>query len=206
MSELELEPEHGHDPFTIRVAMTMAIIACCLAAVAMIGHSAHNMTLQKLGEVNRLRTEEAGAKVESSNEFAHYQSKRDRLELLQLSKQYLTLLAPAPNTEKQREDAIGAWALQTNVYATELTALLNKGEQLKWQAGEKAKEAEEAMRVAESTHKQADWYDIAHLLTEIGLVLCSIAVLTKLKGFWLTGIGVSVVSIIIVCYAMFAIG
>ena len=47
---------HGADPFTLRVAMTMAIIAAVLAAIALVGHRKHNEALQRQGDVNRLLT------------------------------------------------------------------------------------------------------------------------------------------------------
>ena len=50
---------HGADPFTIRVAMTMAIIAAILAAVSLIGHRKHNDALQSQGNANRFYTEAA---------------------------------------------------------------------------------------------------------------------------------------------------
>src|SRR3954470_7534819 len=92
--------EHaGHgapDPFTLRVAMTMALIAAVLAAISLVGHRKHNDNLRLIGEANRLRTEAAANKVEASNLFAWYQSKRLRVELAKTSVDYTELFAPAP--------------------------------------------------------------------------------------------------------------
>ena len=51
------------------VGMTMALIAAVLAAVALIGHRKHNTVLQLQGDANRMLTEAAAFKVESSNTF-----------------------------------------------------------------------------------------------------------------------------------------
>ncbi|QJW97432.1 DUF4337 family protein [Frigoriglobus tundricola] len=56
-------------------------------------------------------------------------------------------------------------------------------------------QAEKKTAEAEHTHHQADRLDIAHLSAEIGLVLCSIALLTKKKVYWFTGLGAAVVAI-----------
>lgn len=57
------------------------------------------------------------------------------------------------------------------------------------------KQAAEKSEEAEHVHHQADRFDIAHLSAEIGLVLCSIALLTKKKAYWLTGLAAAVVAI-----------
>ena len=71
---------HETDPFMNRVGMTMALIAAALAMVALIGHRKHNSVLQLQGDANRLLTESAALKVESSNTFARYQAKKARVE------------------------------------------------------------------------------------------------------------------------------
>ena len=57
------------------------------------------------------------------------------------------------------------------------------------------KEAAEKNEEAEHVHHQADRFDIAHLSAEIGLVLCSIALLTKKKVYWFTGLAAAIVAI-----------
>ena len=70
-------------------------------------------------------------------------------------------------------------------YKEELKEVKEKAEEIQ-------KQAEEAAHKASHIHHQADWFDIAHLMTEMGLVLCSIAILTRQKFFWLAGILVSI--------------
>lgn len=56
------------------------------------------------------------------------------------------------------------------------------------EAAKYRKEAAEKSAEAEHVHHQADRFDVAHLSAEIGLVLCSIALLTKKKAYWLAGL------------------
>jgi hypothetical protein len=51
------------------------------------------------------------------------------------------------------------------------------------------KQATEKTAEAEHVHHQANRFDISHLSAEIGLVLCSIALLTRRKGYWYAGLG-----------------
>jgi hypothetical protein len=95
----------GHsDPMMMRVAMTMAIIAATLAAVSVAGHRKHNAVLQLQGEANRLLTEAAGLKVEASNTFARYQSKRARVEEQERSVAFTKLFAAREGSEAFREE------------------------------------------------------------------------------------------------------
>jgi len=55
---------------------------------------------------------------------------------------------------------------------------------------------------AERAHHQADWLDYAHLAVELGLVVCSLGILTKRKLFWLGGIAVTVFGIGLAAYAL----
>jgi hypothetical protein len=55
--------------------------------------------------------------------------------------------------------------------------------------------AEKARDEAEHVHHQADRLDVAHLSAEIGLVLCSIALLTKKKVYWFAGLGAAALAV-----------
>ena len=118
----------------------------------------------------------------------------------------LAKILPAGD-EKTREAAIADWKKKADEYndpkePDSLPIILKKGTA----AGEKAKEldakadgirakADKVKDDAEHVHHQADRLDIAHLLAEIGLVICSVAVLTKKKAFWFAGILAAVLAI-----------
>ncbi|MBP3953725.1 DUF4337 family protein [Gemmata sp. G18] len=70
----------------------------------------------------------------------------------------------------------------------EATRVGTEAAKFRQQAAEKSEEAEHV-------HHQADRFDVAHLSAEIGLVLCSIALLTKKRAYWFIGLTAAVVAI-----------
>ena len=220
------EGGHGPDPFTMRVAMTMALIAAFLAAISLIGHRKHNEALQKQNEGNRFRTESAASVVESSNTFAYYQAKRARVEQRVQSIDFAKLFAPAPNSDKDRADAVKKWKsyiernsntekdieLDESGFPKKLKdgeedqspgALLVRGRKFKEIADEKTKKADELKDEFNHAHHQADGLDWAHLAVELGLVLCTICVLTKKREFWFTGILAAIIGVGMGGYSLF---
>jgi hypothetical protein len=70
-------------------------------------------------------------------------------------------------------------------------------------AVKKHEAAEEYHKESEHKHHQADYFDWGELGVELALVLCSVAILTKRAGFWLAGIGVGLVGVIVVALGFF---
>jgi Domain of unknown function (DUF4337) len=166
----------SHSTFDRKVAMTIAVIAAALAGVSVLGHRAHN-------DVLRIQNESAVKEVNASNGYAWYQATRVRQQALELNKQMLNL-QPEPATDearKKRTEVLKGWDDKIAEY---------KGDLAKRRADADAdkKEAKSLADQAHFVHRQADRLDIGHLAVELGLVLGSIAVLTKRKAFWVAGI------------------
>lgn len=199
LEHAEHAEHHASDPFNQRVAVSMAIVAACLAGISMIGHRTHNDVLQLQGESNTLRTEAATAEVEKSNLFAWYQSKKLRQAQYEVSAQLLELSAVSDREKatqqkkdwKSKADAYN----QSNDKKDNLPDLVEQGNKASERAERHKVEARKALDEAMHVHKQADRLDIAHLLAEVALVLCSITLLTKKKIFWYLGLGAAVVAI-----------
>ncbi len=219
---------HGADPFTVRVAMTMAIIAAVLAAIALMGHRKHNETLQLQGDANRLHTEAAAFEVKSSNQYSFHQAKRARVEQRQQAIDYTKLFAAAPNADEIRTKKIEEWQKYINrnsnnesdiktdkegfPFADEKGAednspgaLLTRGKRYKELAEERTKEADKKEHEYHHVHHQADGLDWAHLSVELGLVLCTICILTKKKEYWQGGILATLVGVGLACYGLFLV-
>ena len=202
---------HGGDTFMLRVAMSMAVIAAALATVSVKGHQKHNQVLQSQGDANQLMTESAALKVESSNTFARFQSKKGRMEEQERAVAFTKLFAAAPGSEAFREEQVKKWESyiaknksaekEIKVDATGFPvknddgsendstgALIVTGKRFQQMAEEKVKAADAKRSEGEHAHHQADGLDWAHLTLELGLVLCTVSVLTKNKVFWLIGI------------------
>jgi hypothetical protein len=198
LEQAEHAEHHAHDPFDRRVAVTMAIVAACLAGISMIGHRTHNLVLQHQGDANRLRTEAAAAEVEKSNLFAWYQSKRNR------QSQYETAAGLAkivPGADDVRKKLIEDWERQAKSYSEptkdhdSLPELRVRGDEAGKRAEKLHAEAVKFREEADHVHHQANRLDIAHFGSELGLVLCSIALLTKRKGFWYFGMLAAVLAL-----------
>jgi hypothetical protein len=203
---------HAADPFMGRVGMTMAIIAAILAAVALVGHRKHNAVLQLQGDSNRLLTESAAFKVESSNTFSRFQAKKGRIEEQERAITFTKLFPITPGTESLRDAELKKWESyisknksdEKDVKLDEATkfpaksddgkendttgALIVTGKRYQQLAEERVAEAKHKAEEGEIAHHQADQLDWAHLTVELGLVLCTVSVLTRAKSFWLAGI------------------
>lgn len=196
MSELHEHLEHAEhaqhaahsSSFDRKVAMTIAVIAAALAGVSVLGHRAHNDVLGLQAESNRLRTEAAAARVETSNQFAWYQAKRQRQAQAEAFLSLSTTVPPAAGKESVRQAAEGKWAKDVAKYEKELPEMEAKGHELERQAKQLDEQAEGKLHESHFVHRQADRLDIGHLSVELGLVLASIAVLTKRRAFWVAGI------------------
>jgi hypothetical protein len=153
------ESHHGSEdhPLVLPVSITISIMAVLLAGASLLGHRAH--------------TEGLSLETEAASRWAQYQAKSVRLHEAQGFSDVVRLVAP-----------------------------LNKelGEQLKEKyekevehyEGDKVDVSKEAKNLEEErdlTVRQADRFDGGEALLEIGLVICSITLLTKRKGFWFGG-------------------
>jgi hypothetical protein len=188
----------AHDPFDRRVAVSMAIIAACLAGVSTLGHRKHNDVLRVVGEANRYRTEAAAAEVQSSNQFARYQSKRSRVVQYEIA---LPLAAALPADVRDKTAQEWKDKLREANHPTDpdddMKLILKHGRDKAAEAKEKLKLATEKEHESEHDHHQADRLDVAHLLAEVGLVVCSLALLTKKKPFWYIGMAATAASLAI---------
>lgn len=219
---------HGHapDPFMARVAMTMAVIAAALALVSVSGHRKHNEVLQLQGENNMCMTEAASLKVESSNTFSRFQAKKGRMEEQDRAITFTKLFAGNPGSEALRDEQVKKWESyiaknktldkdikvdasgfpQKNEDGSEndtLGALVVTGKRYAQQAEEKIAEAAAKKLQAEHVHHQADKLDWAHLLLELGLVLCTVSVLTRAKPFWAIGVACATTGASLAVFALY---
>jgi hypothetical protein len=175
--------QHAFSAFDRKVAMTIAVIAAALAGVSVLGHRAHN-------DVLRIQSEAAVKEVNASNGYAWYQATRGRQQALEIGKQTLSL-QPLPTSDEERLNraaVVKGWDDKIGEY---------KGDLAKRKADADQAKADAAKLTADAhfVHRQANRLDIGHLAVELGLVLGSIAVLTKRKAFWVGGIVACVIGL-----------
>ena len=204
---LEQIEQHHHAAhaggFDRKVAVTMAIIAALLASVTMLGHRAHNHTLQLLGEATRLQAQANILHTQATDQWGYYQAKNVR------SHEYAAMAAmlkslSEQSVDKARRDALTSdWLAKVQQYESkDLREIETKANHLTHEGELKEHEAEERVAQSDHEHHRGNWFDLAELAVEIGLVLCSLAVLSKRSLFWFAGMSAGAIGIVIALIAM----
>src|SRR5450432_2196967 len=143
------ETEHENHPLVLPVSLTISILAVLVAAVTLLGHRAH--------------TEELLLQSQATDQWAFYQAKNIRLHEMQSMVDLLGSITPI---DKEKNAAL------KEKYQKEV----ERYEADKDTISEKAKDLEKERDVL---GKRADRFDGGEGLVEIGLVICSITLLTK---------------------------
>ena len=153
----EAHEEHGENPFLIPVSVTISILAVLVAAVTLLGHRAH--------------TEELLLQSQATDQWAYYQAKNIRLHEMQSVADMLSALAPA---DKEKAEVLH------DKYKKEVERYEGEKDDI----SEKAKDLE---KERDFVGRRADRFDGGEGLIEVGLVICSMTLLTKRRGYWIAG-------------------
>jgi hypothetical protein len=210
------EAEHAqharHNPFDKFVALTMAIVAAALACVTLLSHRSHAETLQdqirasqSMGKANELMVESGKAKTAGADQWAYYQAKKQRGYMFSADAELLAALtASPPDSEAGKKAAaqLEDWKSKAKKYDDETKEIEAKAREFDKQADDLSKESEKQVEESrkyeedsELAHRRSNCFDLGELGIELALVLCSIAVLTKMKSFWLVGMVVGVIGV-----------
>jgi hypothetical protein len=193
---------HAADPFDRRVAVSVAVVAALLAGISMLGHRKHNEVLQLQGDANRLTTQASILHTQATDKWGEYQAVNVRDHGYEFSGKLLGEISSAkPELAPALKKSIDRANDQHGKYDKRLPSLKTEAEKLGHNGEEKQKESLKKMDDAHYSHEQANRLDFAHLGAEIGIVLCSLALLTKRKLFWLTGLLAAVLAIGLVASA-----
>ena len=153
------------------VSLTMAILAVLVAAVTLLGHRAH--------------TEEILLQTKVTDRWAYYQAKNIRRDSYEMFLDHLQVL-PA------KDPAAAAQAKQK--YEAALQREQERQKEI--QAEAKNMEAE-----IERQRRRADRFDLGEGLLEAALVITSITLLTRRRGFWYFGSAVAIAGIVVAAMA-----
>ena len=165
--ELPEVEEHEKHPLTIPVSVTISILAVLGAVVTLLGHRSH--------------TEELLFQAKATDQWAYYQAKDIRLHEMEAVADMLGLLAPS---DKEKT------AAAHEKYLKEAERYRKDKETI----SEKAKELEAERDLASY---RADRFDAGEVFLEMGLVICSITLLTKKRFFWFSGIAIGFVGVLL---------
>ena len=164
LQELHEHAEHArHDPSAAPVSLSMAVLAVVVASVSLLGHRTH--------------TEEVVLQNRASDEWAYYQAKNIRRHEDQMFVDLSSLM--------QSRDGDQLAKLQQR-YSDEAKRYSEEQKDLQAEANGLEGETHLASR-------KADRYDLSEVFLEIALVVTSITLLSKKRGFWYAGIVLGVI-------------
>jgi len=168
LHELQEHAEHAkHNPSLAPVSVTMAILAVLVAVVSLLGH--------------RAATEAVLNQSKASDQWAYFQAKNIRGHEDKLFAN-LTTIVTAGNSEalaKVREE------------------YLAESEKYKDEQKEIESEARKLEQEVAVEQKRADRFDLGEVFLEIALVITSITLLSGRRLFWLLGLGLGTVGIVV---------
>jgi len=150
--------EHEDNPFLVSVSVTISVFAVLVAAATLLGHRAH--------------TEELLLQSQATDQWAYFQAKNIRLHEMQSVEDMLGALAPA---DKEK-----AATLQEK-YKKEVERYEGEKDDI----SEKAKDLE---KERDMVSRRADRFDGGEALIEVGIVIGSMTLLTKRRGYWIAGL------------------
>jgi len=159
MEELQEAAEHGRENSGLaRVSLTMSLLAVLVAVAALLSHRAH--------------TEEVLLQNKATDTWGYYQAKNIRRHTMTQVNELLKVLplkdaAAAAELLKKNEAEIAKQTAEQKEVQKEATAM------------------QDEVKVLEH---RANRYDLGETLLEVGLVICSITLLTKRRTYWLAGI------------------
>jgi hypothetical protein len=184
LEHAEHAQHHAHDPFDKRVAMTMAVVAACLASVTVVGHREHNQTILDQAQAAVYHTQ-------ASDMWNFYQAKNIRTHEYNAFAALMSSLNKDALQEEKAKKVKDYWENKARTYEEkDLPKLKKEAEDL----AAKAKQYEEKSHQA---HARTNFFDGGHLFIDLALVACSIAILTKMRIFWFGGIAICALGVAI---------
>ena len=168
LSELQENAERGREnPSLAPISVTMAILAVCVAVVSLLGHRAH--------------TEEIVSQARASDQWSYYQAKNIRRHEDEIF---------SDNASVEATMDAAALAKLREKYSSEASRYKDDQKEIE----DKAREMEAEVA---TERNRADRYDLAEVFLEVGLVITSITLLSGRRLFWMFGILMGVIGIVL---------
>jgi hypothetical protein len=181
----------AHNHFDRRVTISIAIVAAVLACVTMLGHRSHNETLRLQGEALTLQTDANIKHTEGANKWAFYQAQNIRSHQYRAMLNLLDVLPTRDGSEARQAKVTKDWQGQVDKYEANLPKIKEDAEALDKESQHFQKESAEKLKESHELHAKADRFDYGELGLQLGVVLCSLAILTKNRAYWFVGIAAS---------------
>ena len=169
--ELQEQQEKALENKLKPVSFTMAVLAVLVAIVTVMGHRTH--------------TEAVLLQAKASDQWNLYQAKKIR-----------------QNDTELATDLLSALELRDPAAARKLADGYNSHE-AKWTEDlkEEQNEAQSLEAEVKLAERRADRFDLGEALLEIGLVVSSITLLTRIRIYWYLGIVFGIAGVAVACLA-----
>src|SRR5262249_30189586 len=113
---------------------------------------------------------------------------------------------------KGGDDAKQFWQSQLNDYKKELPEMKAEAEKLTQETKALQEEARHVLKAggkpeqdSHEAHARGDRFDVGELGLQLGVVLCSLAILTKSRGFWFAGLICSLLGLLVALTGAFGL-
>jgi Domain of unknown function (DUF4337) len=167
MEAHEVGEHHEDNPLLLPVAVTLSILAVLVAIATLLGH--------------RAATEELILQNKATDQWSLFQAKNIRAHEMASVADMLGTFTPV---DKEKAEALRAkYQGEADRYQKE-----------KDEASGEAKQLEAERDVLE---RREDRYDAGEVILEIALIVCSLTLLTKRRIFWLAGIALGLVGLVV---------
>jgi hypothetical protein len=192
LEHTEHTQHHAQDPFDRKIAMSMAVLAAVLAGVTMLSHRGHTETLRLATEATQFHTQESDA-------WNYYQAKNVISFDYEGQLALLDVLPNSENTAEARKEAVALMNDALDKYKGKRGPNGKRPEgkgqlaKLKAKAEKLQATGNEATTKSHHVHGAVDWIDGGHLALDLSLVLCTVALLTRQRSFWYTGLLVGLI-------------
>lgn len=203
LEQAEQAQEAASDPFNRRVTLSIAMVAAVLAAVSMFGQNADNDALLNQGEALQHQIDAAVHSGHATNKWNQYQANNVRSHMY---KNFADFAALTPGPSKEMREKIKDWNKKHKEYEeTRLPAIKAEAEKFQKEMEEAQEEAKKSAKESQTIQARADRFDFGELGLQLGVVLCSLAILTRNKNFWAAGLTTSLIGILFALSGLFGL-
>jgi hypothetical protein len=165
----------AHDNYDRTVTISIAILAAGLACVTILSHKTHNLVLSKQIEAGLFRNDAA-------DKWNEYQANNIRKHMYETDAEIADFIPSVPEKKAERDKALARWNDQITKYKkVNLPRTMEEAKSFTKQSQEKF---DESIHV----HHKAERLDLGDLGLQLGVVLASLAILTKRRAFWAAGV------------------
>jgi hypothetical protein len=157
--EMQEHAEHSaHNPSMVPVTFTMAVLAVVLAATTLLGHRSH--------------TEELLMESKATDQWAYFQAKNIRIHNIEV---FIDLLSITPAKDPAQVGGLKEkYTKNIERYRDELKEIETEAHDF---------EAESA-----AARRRGNRFDLGEVCLDAAIVIVSLTLLTKKRGFWIFGL------------------